>query len=96
MQKITLNELMKLAHMAMLSISEHENVIPGLINRLETLIEYVSGLQELVKNHNEFVLPHNINILREDKVIVFDYKVILALAPEREENYFVVPMILKS
>lgn len=95
METINRNELLKLANASMLSISEHESDIPRLIQRLDAVLRYVSGIQKLAKGNQEHALPHNINIVRQDKVISFDWKKLLDLAPREEGNYFVVPKIIK-
>jgi Asp-tRNA(Asn)/Glu-tRNA(Gln) amidotransferase C subunit len=38
----------------------------------------------------------NVNVFREDVIVQTDPEPILAQAPEREGNYFVVPRILES
>ena len=41
-------------------------------------------------------MPKNVNVMKDDLVIPSDPEPLLSLAPQREENYYVVPTILKS
>ena len=76
-----------------LQVSEVEQ----LITQLEAVLNYASGLQEIAQAHPEaHALPKNSNIMRSDTVIKTDSEPLLAQAPEREENYFVVPKIIKN
>lgn len=92
--KITKDDILKLAQISMIDVSPDE--IPILIERLDTLLNYVSCLKELAQEVNIPELPHNTNILREDNSREQDYVPLMNLAPEKIDNYFVVPMILKK
>ncbi len=92
--KITKEEVLKLGQISMIHISDSE--IPSLIERLESLLNYVCCLKELSSQRSLKEMPHNINTLREDSVQQVNPTPIIKLAPESESNYFVVPAILKD
>lgn len=94
MVKITREEVIKLAQMSQISV--HEDEIPGLIKELEAVLAYASGLKAIADAHADVaLLPKNSNVFRPDESVQFDSQAILALAPEREANYFVVPVVIK-
>lgn len=92
---ITKEDVIKLAKMSQISISDKET--EDLTKRIETLLEYVSCLGEISKNHKLSELSNrNVNVLRQDIVLKTDDKPILKLAPDSQDNYFVVPTIIKN
>lgn len=91
---ITKEELLKLANAANLTLTEEE--IPALVRRLESVLSYASYLQELSGGAQEALLPQVSNVTREDLVTETPVEPLLALAPEHEENFYVVPAILKQ
>lgn len=93
MQLITREEILKLAKSANLSITEQE--IPVLLKRLEDVLGYASYLKDIAAAHEGELIISMKNITREDLVKPSQVEPLLALAPEREENFFVVPAILK-
>lgn len=94
MVKVTREEVLKLAQMSHMSV--HDDEIPGLIKELEAVLAYASGLKAIADAHEQVIpLPKNNNIFRPDEAIKFDAQAILAQAPEREGNYFVVPVVIK-
>ncbi len=94
MIRITKEELLKLASAANLTLTEDE--IPALVRRLESVLSYASYLQEYAGGDKEVLLPHVSNVTREDLVKETPVEPLLALAPEHEENFYVVPAILKQ
>lgn len=94
MVKITREEVAQLAKTADLTFSEKE--LLGLVKRLESVIEYASYINEIAAEHEGSPLPKLSNVTREDEVKSVDIEPLLELAPEREENYYVVPVILKQ
>ncbi len=94
MVKITREDLLKLAKISAMSITEDE--IPPLVEKLEAVLGYASYLQEIAAQQKGAAMPKNINVMREDVVIPTPSEPLLALAPSREENFYVVPIILKS
>lgn len=93
MAKITKDEIKKIAHMANISVQEDE--LAPLAEQLENVLTYAERVNE-VATEVEARAEKLINVFREDQVIRFDEKLILAQAPEREENFFVVPKILET
>ncbi len=89
---ITKEELLKLAQAANLSLSEEE--IPGILRRLEAVLSYAAYLQEFQDTGAS--LPQISNIVREDVAKETPIEPLLALAPEIEEQYYIVPAILKQ
>ena len=91
---ITREEVLKLAQTAKISFSDEE--IPALIERLESFISYASYLKEVADQYEGAPLPKLSNVTREDEVKPVPVEPLLELAPDREENYYVVPVILKQ
>ncbi len=94
MVHISREEVLKLAKAAHISLTEKE--IPALVCRLESFISYASYLKEVAAEHEGAPLPKLSNVMREDKVIPTPVEPLLDLAPDREENFYVVPVILKQ
>ena len=94
MLHISREEILRLAKAAHISFTEEE--IPALVSRLESLISYASYLKEVAAQHEGAPLPKLSNVTREDVVKPTPAEPLLELAPEREENYYVVPVILKQ
>lgn len=96
MQKITKQELLAIAYMSRLQLDESE--ISSLINQIDAVLNYAHRVTDIaqIATTGEDQSPKNRNVFREDVVIKTDPKDILAQAPECEENYFVVPVILET
>lgn len=94
MTRIAKEELLKLAQASKIHIKDND--IPDIIKEIEAVLSYASRLQDLKIKDNLKELPHNINVWRTDTVIRTNPKPILALAPQIEDNYFVVPVIIKT
>lgn len=98
MTKITREEVLKIARISALEIPEQE--IETVQKQLESVLSYAARVQEFShEEHGPSV--QNINILRSDVVQQLDAaeaesESILKRAPEREENFFVVPAILED
>lgn len=93
MTKVTREEVLKIARIASLAI--HEDELDGMVKQLQDVLSYAARVQEIAQ---EVDLPSakNVNVFREDVIVKSDPEAILAQAPEREENFFVVPAILES
>ena len=93
MTKVTKEEVLKIARIASLAI--HEDELDGMVKQLQDVLSYAARVQEIAQ---EVDLPSskNVNVFREDIIVKSDPEMILAQAPEREENFFVVPAILES
>jgi aspartyl/glutamyl-tRNA(Asn/Gln) amidotransferase C subunit len=94
MTRISREELLKLAKAANLHLSEEE--MPVLVERLGAVLSYAEYLVEVAAQHKEVSLPQQSNVMRDDVVIPTPAEPLLSLAPAREENFFVVPVILKQ
>ncbi len=93
MAKITQEEIKKLAHIACIEIDDHE--IGQLMREIEAVLTCASGLKDVAARYTQGIpLPKNINIFRADSVEPSNPGPLLALAPEREGDYFVVPVII--
>lgn len=92
MIKISREEVLHIASLSRIELSEDE--IPGLIKNLEEVLTYAARVQEIASGIEE-MSSKNINVFRDDIVKTSDPAPILANAPKREENYFVVPVVLE-
>lgn len=92
MIKISREEVLHMATLSRIEFSEEE--IPGLIKNLEEALTYAARVQEIASGIQDSS-SKNVNVFRDDIVIPTDQKPILANAPKREENYFVVPVVLE-
>lgn len=95
MAHITHDEVRKLAAISQITVDEQE--VAHLAQELKNVLDYAACLAAIAQAHKNKMseLPKNINVFRNDEVLSCDSSVILDQAPEREENYFVVPVILK-
>ncbi len=99
MIKISREDILKLGSISNISISEDE--IPALANKLSAVLSYAVYLKDVAaqlqqSTHGVKPLPIQTNITRPDIVIPCNPEPLLALAPAREENFYVVPVILKN
>lgn len=91
------SELTKLAHMSHLALKEQE--VEQVVATLDARLAYATRVQEILQEQGEQGImqrPAPVNVLREDVTRECQTEVLLALAPQREENYFVVPVIIKQ
>ena len=98
MAHITRDEFIKLVRASQLKINEDD--IPRVLQSLEAVLNYASILPTIVKNYSTQApqsTPVIVNCLRPDTAVTFETNErLLALCPQREENYFVVPAIIKQ
>lgn len=96
MEKITKQELLTIAHMSRLHLEENE--IASLIDQVDAVLTYARRVKDVAQltSNSEYPITKNQNVFREDIVIKTDSKPILNQAPESEQNYFVVPVILET
>lgn len=92
MIKISREEVLHIAKLSRIELSENE--IPELIKNLEEVLTYAARVQEIAAG-TEFPSSKNINIFRDDAIVSTDPKPLIANAPQREENYFIVPVVLE-
>jgi aspartyl-tRNA(Asn)/glutamyl-tRNA(Gln) amidotransferase subunit C len=96
MQKINKQELKALAHLSRLQLTDDE--ITSLIPQINDVLIYASRVKDIAQmfESREGDVQKNCNVVREDEVVWTDPEPLLKQAPEREQNYFVVPMILET
>lgn len=91
------SELAKLTRMSHIALKEQE--IEHVVSTLDARLAYTTRVQEILKEQGEQGImqrPAPVNVLREDVTRESYPEELLALAPQREENYFVVPVIIKQ
>lgn len=93
MALIIKEEVEKIARLSHIELSNAE--ILSAIQHLDAVLSYAARVQEIAKDIDVPSLK-NSNIEREDIVIPCDSQTILAQAPEREDNFFVVPAIIEG
>jgi aspartyl-tRNA(Asn)/glutamyl-tRNA(Gln) amidotransferase subunit C len=91
---ISREEALKIAYISRISLEEQE--IEPVLKQLTEVLEYAQRVQDLATELDEQPSYKNINVMREDVVASSYPEIILSRAPEREENYFVVPRILDT
>ena len=90
---ITKEEVEKIARLSNIELSESE--IINAQKHLEAVLSYAARVQDIAQDVDIAILK-NENIEREDIVMKTDSKTILAQAPEREGDFFVVPVIIEN
>lgn len=94
MLKITNEEVLKLARISNISVDTAD--IDRLAHELGEILNYASFLKDIADKGTTYPLPQNSNTVREDVSRSCDTEKILSLAPERQEDYFVVPVIISN
>jgi aspartyl/glutamyl-tRNA(Asn/Gln) amidotransferase C subunit len=92
MTKISRQEIEQLGRISCLDI--HEDEVDALMGHIEQVLTYAQRVTEIVADAPAPM--GNVNIVREDISIKTDTESILAQAPVREGDYFVVPRILEG
>ncbi len=93
MTKISRKEVLNIARMSKIALRDQE--IQPLIEQLEQVLTYAERVTQVATNIEE-PSTRNVNVMRDDMVVPQDPEKILAQAPDREGNYFVVPIILDN
>ncbi|MFA6066105.1 MAG: Asp-tRNA(Asn)/Glu-tRNA(Gln) amidotransferase subunit GatC [Candidatus Babeliaceae bacterium] len=94
MSKITREEILKLAQTSQINLSDAE--VGQLIHDLDSVLTYASGLQAIAHSYGECALDNKTkNVTRPDSVVAYESHVLIEQAPLSEENFFVVPKIIK-
>lgn len=93
MALITQEEVLKIARMAHIDLNEQE--VEKMQKHLEAVLSYAARVQEIAQDVDE-VQVKNYNVERDDIAVKSDAENILARAPEREGDYFVVPAIIET
>lgn len=95
MALITRDEVRKIAKISCIEVQESE--LDVLAEELEAVLRYASSLKTVADNSQSTgSLLHTVNVMREDETRPFDSKKLVAAAPHHEENFFVVPVIVKQ
>lgn len=96
-QIISREDVLKLAKMSQLLVTEEE--LPYYAQQLEARLSYTTGLKAIIEKHPEFTAAPeavHMNIMRDDVQFPTNTEPLLAQAPQREENFFVVPVVVKQ
>ena len=90
---ITRAELLALARVSNIDLTPEE--LDSMSTQLAEVLHYAARVKEFL----DMPMPgyaKNSNVLRADIPISSDSEIVLAQAPEREANYFIVPLILEG
>jgi len=93
MTQITREEIEKIARLSHIELTDHE--IINAMKHVEAVLNYAARVQDIAHDIT-IETPKNNNIERDDIIIPTDPQPILAQAPEREGNFFIVPVIIES
>jgi aspartyl-tRNA(Asn)/glutamyl-tRNA(Gln) amidotransferase subunit C len=93
MALITKEEILKIARMSHIELTEQE--IEKMQSHVEAVLSYASRVQDIAKEVDVPVLK-NSNVEREDIAVACSPEPIRDQAPEREGDYFVVPVIIET
>lgn len=90
---ISKEELKKLAHISSLQIQEDE--LAAFSDQINGVLTYAARVADIAKDVS---IPSNkrVNVFREDVLKETNKEEVLREAPEREQDYFVVPVIIQS
>lgn len=93
MTLITREEVLKIARMSHIELKNNE--IEPLMRQLEQVLTYAHRVVEVagVVQSDRYKQK---NIMRPDEAVLQPAEPLLAQAPEREGNFFVVPAILET
>lgn len=96
MVHITHDDVRKVARLSHIAIYDQE--IEKMAQQLQSILNYASRIADYVQVVSEVQddTKERKNIVRSDVVIKTDSELILVQAPEREGNYFVVPVIVDA
>jgi aspartyl-tRNA(Asn)/glutamyl-tRNA(Gln) amidotransferase subunit C len=89
---ITYEEVQKIARISCIELEEDE--IDEVTRELEQVLAYVARVQEVTGTPSPEQCRSN--IMRDDVIMPTDPELVRAQAPDREGNFFVVPLILET
>lgn len=92
MIKISAEEVLHIASLSRIKLADHE--IAQAIHDLEEALSYVARVQEIALQAEE-VESKNVNVFRDDIVKPTPAEPLLHNAPKKEDQYFVVPVVLE-
>jgi aspartyl-tRNA(Asn)/glutamyl-tRNA(Gln) amidotransferase subunit C len=90
---VTTQDILNIARISRLEIKQNE--IDRMVNQLQSVLSYAERVTEVALDVQE-PSNKNINIFRDDLPIKVDAEKSLAQAPQRIENFYVVPAILEK
>ena len=93
MSIITTQEVEKIAKLSNIELSPSEVIQAQ--KHLEAVLQYAARVQDIAKDVDAELLK-NENVERDDIVASCNPQSILAQAPEREGDFFVVPVIIEN
>lgn len=90
---ISKEELKKLAQISGLEL--HEDELASFTAQVDGVLTYAARVADIAKDVS---IPSGkqVNVLREDVAQPCSKEAVLSQAPEREQDYFVVPVIIQS
>lgn len=94
MEDITLKEVKRLAKLSALEFSDEQ--AQSFVKDLNDMLNLINKLNEFNGDNDMFVITHDLALLREDEVKPSaDRQVILQNAPEKNDEYFIVPKVVE-
>lgn len=93
MSFITQEEILKIARMSRITLTQEET--EKMQSHIEAVLSYAACVQDVARD-SDTLLYKNSNVERDDIIAQSNTEDILKQAPEREENYFVVPTIIEA
>lgn len=93
MAKITKEELLKIARLSHIAMTEEES--QRLVDDIDNVLTYAARVTEIAQASEE-PIKKNENVMRKDVIIPTPVDPLLHLAPERIDNYYVVPVIIED
>jgi len=93
MAKISRQEILRIAWLSRIALKEHEIDYMG--GQLDEVISYAHRVCDTAADVT-VVMHKNVNLFREDVAIQTDAQAIVAEAPKKIQNYFVVPIVIEK
>ena len=97
MERISREEVKKVAHLARLELDNNE--IQNHAEQLEKILDYIKQLEKIDTDNVPCTSRaiEVVNVLRKDEKKDYkNYQELLDLAPSKENNFFKVPKIIKE
>tara|TARA_B100001029_G_scaffold19172_1_gene12744 strand:- start:664 stop:957 length:294 start_codon:yes stop_codon:yes gene_type:complete len=97
MERISREEVKKVAHLARLELNNNE--IQNHAEQLEKILDYIKQLEKIDTDNVPCTSRaiEVVNVLRKDEKKDYkNYQELLDLAPSKENNFFKVPKIIKE
>ena len=93
MTKVSKDEVIAIARVSHIAIEPEE--LEPMTHQLQEVLTYAARVKE-ISGTSESVVKKNYNIYRSDIIVASDAEIIKSQTPERQGDYFVVPIILDS